>query len=103
MKEYYGEVRLTYTISSDKVRNMCINHEWYTRGVNHEYQELLNYVDSHRHYISINGILTIAIDIVNHSNICDDYSKSEKIDNVVFFIIRECVDIFPYVSDVKEV
>lgn len=103
MKEYYGNYQITYTISADKVREMCIKHEWYTRGVNVEYQELLSYVDRHRHFITMSSILSIAMNIIEHSNMYNEYSKAENIDNVVFFIIRECVDIFPSVSDVKGV
>lgn len=70
MKYEYKEVR---TISADRLRKLCIEHDWYTRGDNEEYRHLLDDTAGDKENITTEDIVEITRDIIEHSKIEDDY------------------------------
>ncbi len=53
---------------SDDLRKLCIRHNWYTKGTNEEYAQLLNMADKLDHVRS-RYIVGIAEDIIKHSDL----------------------------------
>ncbi len=53
-------------ISWDKVRNLCIEKRWYTRGTNGQYTELAIFVEDLEE-VTIEDLVIIANDILEHS------------------------------------
>ena len=47
------------------VREMCVNHHWYTRGNNKEYNKMLDFVEKHKP--TLNNMIKVAEDIIKHS------------------------------------
>lgn len=74
MKYPYKIYRL---LSMEKLRNLCIQRDWYTKGDNGEYSNMLNMTN--RGILTSDDIVEIALDIVAHSdlqaddliNVCD--------------------------------
>lgn len=70
----------------DKIRTLCINNEWFTRGNNEEYAHLFELAE--RHIASAEAVFWIAEYIADHSELSRDYSREENIDNIAFQIIN---------------
>lgn len=80
-------------IDSGKVRALCINKDYYTRGDNDEYSNLLKVLCKKEYSIEV--IEEIARDIVIHSayeKLLSEYSVGyeELIAVVMFELINEC-------------
>lgn len=71
----------------DKLRRLCIDKDWYTRGTNEEYSYILQYAENTRD-IKTKDIIHIAKDILDHSD--TDY----PLDAVCFEIAMECISLF---------
>lgn len=97
MNKKVGSVKVTKFLSSESIRNTCIRMEWYTLGTNEEYSELLSFVDSVRCSFTDDDLLTIACDIYDKSFMLNDYYEcyEEAIDNILFTIMKFCIDYFP--------
>lgn len=65
MKYGYKEVR---TISANRLRKLCIDHDWYTRGDNEEYRHLLDDMAGDKENITTEDIVEIARDIIEHTH-----------------------------------
>lgn len=76
--------------SLNKVRLMCINHNYYTCGDNEDYSKMLNFVSTHQP--TKMNIYKVAKDIVKHSDL-EGYgqSETENIEGVMFDISAEAV------------
>ena len=85
MKQY-KEIR---RISASALRQLCIDHDWYTAGDNEEYEHLLLDLAGHKENLSTADIIEIAADIMAHSNMSDDYS----VESVAFEVAR-IADVF---------
>lgn len=79
--------------SSDRLREMCISHKYYTRGDNEAYTKLLTGVYN-RKYVSGDNILDIAKDIKAHSN------TEDSLFSICQFILEEACT--TYVSEYLE-
>ena len=66
------------------VRSVCIENNWYTRGDNKAYLEMLDFVD-HNEPTKAN-IYKVAMDIMEHSNTNDLY-----IEAIMFCIANDAV------------
>ena len=78
-------------IDTDKLRNICINNNWYTRGTNSDYMNMFKMCEKDN--ISTNQLYKIAKDIYEHTDIesatngCDaDYSDDENILNMMIYV-----------------
>ena len=68
MKRY----RITRTLSMESVRQVCINHNYYTRGTCQEYEDMFKDYLTHKTEISGSNITSrrlheLAMDIKDHS------------------------------------
>ena len=70
MKQY-KEIR---RISASALRQLCIDHDWYTAGDNEEYEHLLLDLAGHKENLSTADIIEIAADIMEHSDMSPDYT-----------------------------
>lgn len=84
MKYGYKEVR---TISADRLRKLCIDHDWYTRGDNEEYRHLLLDMAGDKENITTDDIVEIASDIIKHSKLEDGY----QFEDVAFAVANVAV------------
>lgn len=78
--------------SSDLIRSMCINHEYYTRGDIKAYQQLLSLADNNECDDEL--IQIMAEDIYRHSDIekfMEVYGCKEEeiVNNILFNILTE--------------
>lgn len=81
MKKNYKEIR---KISAYALRQLCINNNWYTAGDNDEYEHLLFDLAEHKENLSTADVVEIAADIMEHSNLSDDWS----IEDIAFEVAR---------------
>lgn len=67
--EYPGlDNKISFEVSPYKLRRLCIDNEWYTRGSNSDYSRLMDYCRNYGKDISVVDYLyTIAKDIKEHS------------------------------------
>lgn len=63
----YGLVVRAFT-TPIQVRQFCINHDFYTRGTNEEYDDLFDYVKKHPRMDEI-PLSVVVGDIIKHSDI----------------------------------
>lgn len=68
-------------INSDKVRNFCIENQYYTKGDSIAYKHLLFDLCKYRN-ITDDDLKEIAIDIVSHSNFNFESESFENEENV---------------------
>lgn len=82
-------VKMTVTDSWDpmEIREMCISHDWYTRGTIKDYDSLLNLVQELSPTPS--NMLRVAQDIANHSQ--DDEIGSASLEMILFAIANDVV------------
>lgn len=87
-------VRVHRWVESDKVRQMCIKYQYYTRGDVTAYSNMLRMADEAED--SIEAIKQIAIDIYDHSDVQDerDYTPAEYVANIMGEILRECMNLY---------
>ena len=82
----------TRTLAADKLRAVCIAHDWYTCGTNEEYAALfakLHDEDGCPVNMTTEMLAEIAADIMAHSEI-SDYTST----NVMFVLARACITYF---------
>jgi len=97
-----GDMEMTVKkwISRDKVREMCIRYNYYTRGDCRAYDVMLATAKNldPEDYV---GLLTVANDIYNHSSIQDDaeYSRKDMIEGLVYGLLTECVEMYVEVEE----
>ena len=75
---------------ADDVRKMCISNNWYTRGTDEEYSNLLNSIRN-RKKITTNFLYEIACNVFIHSIMDEDYSINENIENIMYALMNDCV------------
>ncbi|MBE5807094.1 MAG: hypothetical protein E7317_02005 [Clostridiales bacterium] len=64
------EVRL---LAPFKLRHLCIEHNWYTRGTNAEYDYLLrDLTHDGREHMTTEDLEAVALDIMEHSDIDEE-------------------------------
>lgn len=69
------EVRLT----RDSVKALCIKNEWYTRGCNEQYEDMLEMVDALKNKdVSNEDLYRIADNIHRYS----DFDRYDRIDTI---------------------
>ena len=75
------------------VMNVCIKHDYYTRGDGTAYEKMLRFVDEHEP--TKTNIFKVAKDIVEHSDL-ERYGSPTKewdIQAIMFDITREAVSV----------
>lgn len=82
-------IKMTVTDSWDpmEIREMCISHDWYTRGTIKDYDNLLNMVQELSPTPA--NMLRISQDIANHSK--DDEIGSASLEMILFVIANDVV------------
>ena len=87
-------IRVRRWVEDDKVREMCIRYNYYTRGDNSAYSNMLAMCREAED--STEYIKQIAIDIYHHSTLEDDteYSPEEHVAGIMGAILRECMDLY---------
>lgn len=78
--------------SSIDVRNLCVENKWYGCGNSEEYDDMLKYIDNHKHP-SISDIFYIAKNILNHTDI------EETVENIMCMIAN---DVIKYYYEIEE-
>ena len=75
MKRY----RITRTLSKESVRQVCVNHQYYTRGDNRAYMEMFSMLDyttkTSGSNITSGRLYDIAEDIKDHSDTDDSIEE----------------------------
>lgn len=84
------------TWNADRVRRMCIEHNFYTMGDCRAYDEMLNMVDGCRERMSRDLIENVAIDIANHTErqyFSQDANEDYKlnIENIIYLLLNEAI------------
>ncbi len=78
----------TRIIDTGKVRNMCIENDYYTRGTNEQYCNMFS-----KCALSF-SVMEIAVDIFQHSNMIRleeiHGSIKEALENICYQIINDC-------------
>ena len=87
-------VRVRRWVDSDKVYQMCNRYNYYTRGDNYAYSNMLamcREAEDDTEYIK-----QIAIDIYHHSSIQDDeeYTPEDYVAGIMGEILRNCMDLY---------
>ena len=84
------------TWNADRVRRMCIEHNFYTMGDCKAYDKMLNMVDGCHEKMSKKLIEKVAIDIANHTerqyfsqNPDKDYKLN--IENIIYLLLNEAI------------
>lgn len=67
MKEAY---KIRRTLCTENLRILCIKNDWYRCGDNDDYAHMLN--KAKKGNITSNDIVSIARDIITHSNLTSD-------------------------------
>lgn len=93
-RKAYGIV-LQERWSMDRVRNFCIEHDYYTCGDNDSYSKMLWYVEEHSKNPTIDDLYTVAMDIMKHSDLGDSY----EITTMLYYLQNECIKTFYYTLD----
>ena len=88
----------TRRLTASALRSLCIEHEWYTRGDNEEYDHLLQDLASAKPHLDTAGIIAIAEDIAAHSRLED----GEDVPAIAFEVARACSVTFRRVPEVAE-
>lgn len=88
MKANYKEFR---TISSDRVRMLCCERNYYTLGCSEDYEHLLCVLCDSEINQTLDRIYNIADDIIRHSDV--EY-QDEHVDVVMWALINECCTTF---------
>lgn len=84
------KIKETMVIFPEKVRTVCIENEWYTRGSNEAYGNMLESCYN-RKRVTTNFLYEIACDIFIHSVMDTDYSINDNIANIMFVLKNNCV------------
>ncbi len=79
--EQYKEIR---KIRASALRQLCVDHDWYTAGDNDEYGHLLYDLAENKENLSTADIIEIAADIMEHSELDDDCT----VESVAFEVAR---------------
>lgn len=88
-------MRVVAWVNSNKVREMCIRYDYYTRGDCRAYEKMLKAADE----TSIEdheGLKKIAVDIYDHSKMQDDVENSKKdyVEGIIYDILKSCTDMY---------
>ena len=79
-------------LNSNDVRLLCIRHNYYTKGNNEQYGNLLESIYQNEMFnTTTHDIVRIATDILEHSNL--DYnmgSKNDYLKNIAFELFEIC-------------
>lgn len=79
-----------------RLRTLCCERNWYTKGTNEEYEKLLSSLvdsDGRAFHMTTEKLAEIAADIIEHSNM-PDYTMTAA----MFELAREC---YTYFEEVK--
>lgn len=87
-------VRIRRWVDSDKIYQMCNRYNYYTRGDNSAYSNMLAMCREAED--DTEAIKQIAIDIYHHSQLMDDteFSPEDHVAGVMGAILRECMDLY---------
>lgn len=81
--------------NADRVRSMCIRNDYYTKGNNAEYADMLETVDTVEP--TTDNIMLVAMDISKHSEM-ERYgyrwNDAEAIEGIMFNLANDCVYTF---------
>lgn len=85
-------MKVTYKISYDMVRNVCVENDFYNAGINDEYEQMFSMVSANGGVKTAEEIFKIAEDI---------YSHTSKYDNLSAELIAACLLQAAYVLSVE--
>ena len=88
----------TRRLNASALRELCIEHSWYTLGDNEEYDHLLNDLAGSKPHLDTGGIIAIAEDIAAHSRLGD----GEDVPAIAFEVARICSVTFQRVPELAE-
>ena len=82
-------------VNSDRVREMCIRYDYYTRGDCLAYNRMLNDAND-MSTDDYEGLKRIVVDIYDHSKMQDDkeYSKKDYVEGIISDILKSCTDMY---------
>lgn len=73
----------TRKLNSVKVREVCINQDWYTAGDNESYDNMFSFIRT-LHNVSTEDLQTVATDIKENSD------TEHDIEDIMFVLANEC-------------
>lgn len=80
----------TRYISADRVRQMCIEENYFTRGTNDDYTKLLNTANSAGN-VSVDLLYILAKNIYEHSEYYSGVSECDAISQIMYCLNKVCV------------
>lgn len=83
MSSSYREIR---RLSASRLRTLCIEKNWYTRGDNDEYGHLLIDLADSKETLATDDIIAIAENIAAHSRL----DEGESVESIAFEVNRAC-------------
>ena len=78
----------------ERVRECCIENEWYTRGNYEQYDKMLDYVRDSKP--TIENVFTVAKDIYDHSDFDSRYDAEDEIIEAIMFHLNSEVIVTSY-------
>ena len=84
------QIEETKSWHPERVRECCIENQWYTRGTCEEYDKMLDYVRDSKPTVA--NIFTVAKDIFDHSDFDSRYDvEDEVIEAIMFHLNRDAI------------
>ena len=92
-------MKFSIRLSTNAVRALCVNKQYYTNGTNENYNKMFAMVDdvdgAPANAYGFNRVADIARDIINHSNtarLCSEYGATvdELVNNCTFELLNDC-------------
>lgn len=86
MEKRYHEIR---TLSWSDLRNLCVRRNWFTAGSPKDYEKMLDKANNTEN-ITTSDVISIAMEILNNSELDSDYSKKDNFENICFELFAAC-------------
>lgn len=84
-------IKLQITTNAMKIRQFCVDHQYYTCGTVAEYENLLNYVDLNKQ-LQEHSLEWIARDIIEHSTMSRDIDYWKKEEELVTYMRNDILN-----------
>lgn len=84
------QIEETKSWHPERVRECCIENQWYTRGTCEEYDQMLDFVRDNKP--TIGNVFTVAKDIYLHSDFDSRYDAEDEVtEAIMFHLNREAI------------
>lgn len=77
-------MRVNVNIDEDKVRQLCISRNWFTKGNNQQYSDMFGYIRKYNKTQDVKSLVNAALLIINHSENMEDYETQTMCDSILY-------------------